>query len=385
MLAVEKSIKDQMIELVDLQKLENTLSFLSPERFKTLSLKWHLDKWATNKQHLFTLLGNKLKVESPVESTLPRATIRELFNTFVVETELYEQSKFKLLYYFLNRLDVDEVASNTLSNNYEMFDTVFKKGMKVSRVIAKLVNKDYVHDIQTKYSMFLQKLKSRGMAVISIDPIDYITMSVNKSGWRSCHALDGEYRAGTLAYLIDKSTMISYVKTSEDITISDECLPYSNKIWRQVVVVNKALDFAIQSRQYPSEVINNSNTISDMLKACFLQTGMQDCTWERQPVAKLCSFVDDGEYYDDRLWYNDILSESFNYGTIVYNTKFSDLDGLYSNTDNAIIGGMVRCVEDSDTWLANCGYLSDRNYRDDREDEYYDEDDYEDDDDNREW
>lgn len=384
-LVVDKSIKDQMLELVDLKKLENTLRRLSPESFSKVSLSWHIDRWATRKQHLFKLLGNKLKVEQTVDAALPRSTIRELYSQFDREVGLSDQKKYCILNHFLDMIEIDEISSNTLSNNYDIFGTVFKRNMKVSRIIAKLVHKDYVHEIQTKYSMFLQKLKARGTAVISIDPVDYITMSVNKSGWRSCHALDGEYRTGTLAYMVDKSTMISYVKTSEDIAL-DDCIPFSNKIWRQVVVANKALDFAIQSRQYPTEIPSNSDTISNMLLQQLEQTRGEKFKIERASAHRLSSHVEDGEYEDDKLWYNDILSESFSYGTITYMDKFADTDELYRDTDNAIIGGNVQCVEASGMWLRNSGYLSDSNYCDDREDDWEDDwDNDNDDEDNREW
>lgn len=40
----------------------------------------------------------------------------------------------------------------------------------------------------------------------------FLTSSVNTYNWRSCHALDGEYRAGNLSYMADNVTFMCYIK-----------------------------------------------------------------------------------------------------------------------------------------------------------------------------
>lgn len=382
-----KSITETMIDLVDQTKLENTLKYLASESFNNsnFSLSWHLKKWAIAKQHIFVMLGNKLKVESPVDSVLSRNTILEMFRSFSQEY-IEDNRKFDLVLFFLSRLDIEEIALNTLKESRTLFDTEFKSGMKVSRILAKLVNKEYAHDLQTQYSMFLQKLKAKGKAVISIDPIDYITMSVNKSGWRSCHALDGEYRTGTLAYMIDPSTTINYVKTSEDVTINEQCLPYSNKVWRQISLISVKDSFVIQGRQYPGDMPNNEETISKMF-IDLLQNINPTVKYktERARSGKMDMLIIDGDYANERLWYNDFSAEAFSSGNVVL-PEDTDFDWLCSNASQLTLGASVKCVESSDH-LEDPGCLSMINYHDNREDDYYDDDDYDNDDDNdnREW
>lgn len=384
MLTLEsKSIVETMIEMVDKTKLENTLKRIAAESFgKNLDLSWHLKKWANAKQHIFTLLGNKLKAEQSVDSVLSRSAILDLFRRFSSET-LEDNRKYDLALYFLSRLDVEEIASNTLNCNRNMFDTEFKVGMKVSRILGKLVNKEYAHELQTQYSMFLQKLKAKGKAVISIDPIDYLTMSENKTGWRSCHALDGEYRAGTLAYMIDPCTTITYVKTSEDILHADTCLPYSNKTWRQIALVATDNSYAVQGRQYPGEMLNNEATISNMFASLFQQANNKKYNIERVRCGRLDSIIHDGDYANERLWYNDFSAEAFNAGNVLL-PEDVDFDYLENNFPPLTLGANVRCVESCD-YLEDPAYLSAVNYHDnheDYEDDWEEEDDSED---NREW
>jgi hypothetical protein len=48
------------------------------------------------------------------------------------------------------------------------------------------------------------------MAILSVHPCDYLTMSVGSS-WRSCHSIvDGEWIAGTLSYMCDPVSMVLY-------------------------------------------------------------------------------------------------------------------------------------------------------------------------------
>lgn len=362
-----------MISLVDLKKLENTLEKLSEESFYKVDLSWHIDRWAKSKQHMFLLFGNKLKVEQEVDAILPESAVTEMLRVFIYENNIDSKVEFLLINYLLESIKTSDVITNCLSGDIELFGTTFKKGMKISRIFAKLVSKELCHDIQTKYSMFIQKLKSKGKAVISIDPIDYITMSENKNGWRSCHALDGEYRAGTLAYMVDTPTAISYVKTSEDITRSDDTLPYANKIWRQIVLVDKDTTFSIQARQYPGTVIANAETVSSMLKELFQTIKGESYRVTKTEVSVLERFVDNYDCVDERLWYNDITSGAFESGNVVHVADQS-VSSVCSNSSYVTVGSNVRCVEDNDLWLRNSAYLSRSNADDNYEDDY---DDYE--------
>lgn len=364
---IKLSTIEQMISLVDLKKLEDTLEYLAEENFGSVDLSWHIERWARNKEHIFKLLGNKLKADQEVENTLTTSAIHELFTEFAQET-LEDRHCFVIAKYFLNGIEVEDIANNTLRQSVTILGTEFKSGMKISRILGQLVHKDYAHEIQTKYSMFLQKLKAKGRAVISIDPIDYLTMSANRSGWRSCHALDGEYRTGTLAYMIDPSTTICYVKTAQDIVVPTTRNPspylnYSNKTWRQIALVDSSI--AIQGRQYPSTSDNNATTISNMFVELFKQSTGKEYCFTTTSRSVLNRYIDDGEYCDERLWYNDFAADTFDKGNIVHEVEL-DLEEL---SMTMVLGGKVRSV-DGLQWLSNSAYLSENNYEDSHDDDW---------------
>lgn len=92
-----------------------------------------------------------------------------------------------------------------------------------------------------------------GILCFSVHPLDFLTLSENHSNWRSCHALDGEYRAGNLSYMVDKSTFICYVRSTAKASTPN--LPdsevWNNKKWRMLIYMSDNWDFMVAGRQYP--------------------------------------------------------------------------------------------------------------------------------------
>ena len=194
--------------------------------------------------------------------------------------------------------------------------------MKVSKALTKLCLPEYAHDITTKHSMAVQQMTTKGKLVLSIDPCDYITMSSNNSGWRSCHRLNGgEYRTGPLAYLRDGSTVICYMESSKpcEITVGGKEYSHSNKTWRQIAMVSPNLDFSIQERQYPNENTINANEVAKAFKELFEQYHNEKFKVESHSVDTLNDLHIDyaNEYEEHRYFYNDISNEMFSEGDVV--------------------------------------------------------------------
>ena len=101
------------------------------------------------------------------------------------------------------------------------------KGQKMSRVVNKLLtyvgfNKlpDYNREF-AKYADALNPLQITRHTVLSVNPLDYLTMSFGNS-WASCHTIDkenkrnmpnsyeGMYSSGTVSYMLDKPSMVFY-------------------------------------------------------------------------------------------------------------------------------------------------------------------------------
>lgn len=107
--------------------------------------------------------------------------------------------------------------------------------------------------IQQEYSMILQEVKVTGTLVLSIHPLDYLSASENTYNWRSCHALDGDYRAGNLNYMIDQSTVVCYLKGLNETKLPrfPESVPWNSKKWRMLLFFSRNYGTVFAGRQYP--------------------------------------------------------------------------------------------------------------------------------------
>ena len=170
--------------------------------------KEYLKQWAKAKYRLYKLLGNKLKVEKDVEVE------PELSYFATAKDEL--KAKFPLLRPVFENMSAKILRDNEIKIS-EIFDEVFLDkrvsiGMSFTKFIA-LYNCD---ELNVEVSKIYQ---NKGIAhlTISIDPNDYLTVSINSSGWRSCHNfIDGEWRNAGLSYMVDDVSMVSY-KSNGDV------------------------------------------------------------------------------------------------------------------------------------------------------------------------
>lgn len=128
-------------------------------------------------------------------------------------------------------------------------------GMKMSRAVNKLCtylgyNKhpDYNREF-AKYADSLSPLKITRHTVLSINPIDYLTMSIGNS-WSSCHTINknngGCYSSGTVSYMLDGSSMVFY---TVDAGYNGNEYFNQPKITRQMFYYGE--EKLVQSRLYP--------------------------------------------------------------------------------------------------------------------------------------
>jgi hypothetical protein len=384
----------------EVEELKHIINSYADESCDDIDLVSHLTKWQKNKQHIFELFGNKLKIEREVECSLSDYQIHEKLRDFRYQNT-QGKKPYLIVDIFLQGLSASEILSNTIETDRTIFDAKFKKGMKISRVLGKITPKKYADTIQTLYSQLVQNFKVKGVAVVSIDPKDYLTMSVNNSGWRSCHSLDGEYRAGILAYMMDKVTAIAYVRTNKLVTQTSSITgeinySFSDKLWRQVVYIEKNNLYSVQSREYPGKNANNRMTISSMLADAFHDIHGELFKSERVETKEVsASVVTNSRVWSDRLWYNDLTSHSTDRVNVVFpdsyedyqsfwdchfDTSYDDEDNGSTNTPKIIVGvEKVQCLCGCGNYLENSGYLFyENNYDeyDDYDEEYDEEEDW---------
>ena len=204
-----------------------------------------------------------------------------------VKIELDAQEKKRRLLAFINHIDEDYNAYNLAgfldSNMDSFYDNRVEKlpafmyqynwetdelgdlkeqyksikvGMKLLRSF-KYFNHDLsdemIDQIQTEASMLIQENSLEGDLWLSVHPLDYLSSSENTYNWRSCHALDGDYRCGNLSYMSDRSTVICYLSTGDDKKLPrfPDSVPWNSKKWRMLLHFSDNWDMIFAGRQYP--------------------------------------------------------------------------------------------------------------------------------------
>ena len=127
---------------------------------------------------------------------------------------------------------------------------LLKCGTKTSRAFNKVCNyygvdqfKQY-NKLFAQYADLVSDLSRKMRFVISLNPLDYLTMSHGVS-WQSCHNIrNGGWKGGTLSYMLDTTSIITFVIDNTEGPI--HTIP---KYYRQMYHYENSL--FIQNRLYP--------------------------------------------------------------------------------------------------------------------------------------
>lgn len=199
-----------------------------------------IEKWYENKKYFIDLFNGETRVQfNEDEFCLDETGKMNCFNDFVenlvsegLNWQSYEAiSAYAFLYinkgsFFDNKVSV---IPESLKNQSKI-----RIGDKLNKSLKFFYrNKEELIRAQNLVSQYIQKNKVKGKLYLSVDPVDFLLASENNENWRSCHALDGEFRSGNLSYMCDSSTIIAFVSNGEKQTLAmlpDHMESYSKKL-----------------------------------------------------------------------------------------------------------------------------------------------------------
>jgi len=304
----DPAIIAEMKQLVDKKRLKTLLSISASyeNNIHIVSdsiVEKYLDIWAYAKYEYFILFGKQLRVEQQVEVDMDEQAIKLLIKELVNEFPIYG--------YAIEQFNYSEYLENVIKYNHDIYrfsKNIYKRGMKLSKFFSSFFN-DNNFDIAL--SKVMQNKKAVHNVYASIDPYDYLTMSLNQHDWDSCHRItDGCYGTGPLSYMLDDATMIAYRENGKEYQYNYYNLKFkgNSKSWRQCIYFDKASCSMIFGRQYP-------NQINDITKA--IRVHLEDIVAEaiKAPnnIWRVLNNSMDGIYEDDcSLHYSDV-DEGYDY------------------------------------------------------------------------
>lgn len=226
-----------------------------------------MENWLRAKSSFIDAFGGKLIWEYPfpytftLDETEKDYKIDELINYI---EDKYDNPDLKSFIDFNKPTFYDNrVYSNVIHNGKKI-----PEGMKLLKAFKYFVpGERALDDIQTRASQIIQENKITGTLCFSVHPLDYLSSSENTYNWRSCHALDGEYRAGNLSYMQDSSTIVCYLRGANNVKLPlfPEDVPWNNKKWRVLMHISEDKDIIFSGRQYPFISSDALNTVRKCL------------------------------------------------------------------------------------------------------------------------
>ena len=206
------------------------------------------------------------------------------FNSRIISRLAYENySKEQSFLYNLIYENPHMIATEEDVKFAEMYlkhlDFKVFAGQKISKVVNKFCKRKGIHKLPnygrkfSKFSDDINELDIKRHTIISINPIDYLTMSFGNS-WKSCHTIDklndrhidgqdagGCYSGGTLSYMLDGASIVYYTVDSKYNGTDFEFQPKVNRC-----MFHLGEDKLIQGRVYPQSN-DGDQTIYEEIRA----------------------------------------------------------------------------------------------------------------------
>ena len=311
-------------------------------------LRHVLRVWDEEKQHhLYTLFGQQLILRKPISfersEEEARNELEDYLSNYTKPIPYFMEQMRKLRwedsfqtdneasydddYYYLTSYDtlVDKVWTGktfSIYNSKKDKSIVIQEGMKLSRAyrkIANLYDLDGYEEFNLEYSRFLNQDHIIGELVISIHPMDYMTMSDNACDWQSCMNWPdtGEYCQGTVEMMNSNCVIVAYLEASHKFYPVSTLDTWSNKKWRQLFIANEFVITGV--KPYPYSNCNITKAALDWIH----ELAVANCGYEY--------YAEPGIYNNKRCEvkdeFNDIHKYEIQFGTDMMYCDFNSRNG----------------------------------------------------------
>ncbi len=383
---LEDEIIQEMISKVDTSNMKRILSAsLKLNAKKITGVDDIVKEWAIAKKDLYLLLNRNLKITVEKELDLNSAEKNMKFK------ELMQQFPGEL-FLACTSTDIDFVVENQINANSNMFRFVkernseIKPGISLTTFMHKVFNNK---ELDTELSKFFESTKTKGYITVSIDPVDYMLMSMNNSDWHSCQSLCkskvgisiGEYSAGVFSYMCDKTSLISFRHSkneTENIVINNTKIKGLNKNWRQMIYIDLEHKFFVCSREYPNKNEPTAKFVREEVEELISKRFGIDNNWKATTEKYLGDVVVNtpapGHEFDYELHYNDMYHDF--HGRMVYQTRLSDYEDFKIEIGSFPICPICGREQLKDHGFPFCNICRKENIVSHYDDEDYDDDDY---------
>lgn len=369
-----------------------------------------LNEWNKNKKTLYKALGRNLRVKIPIEMEKTDVDFdKELSEVYHQIFPPYRQSyaayssaieraesKVKLneklclvddLILFLQKLRdnrkicLDDIVCVGWLFNYDnirygyikslprftankycfKFDNremTIEPGQKIIKTIQKVLNfygynmsNGLFEEFRNKVSNITTSSNIKSNLVLSIHPIDYMTMSDNNCGWSSCMSWtnNGTYSNGTIEMMNSNMIIVAYLESDNPFIVNNHVIP--NKSWRTLLYVHK--NILVTGKSYPYHNSELDKKVLEELYKLVNKNLKWDYKYKEQEYKDLYSYLPNKEDQINNLWVSKKQIVIIT-GHAMYNDLLEDKDSVYFCYRNIPKKGMVLNASGKNTCLI-CG------------------------------
>jgi len=344
-------------------------------------------RWYDQKEDFIKFFGDRLIYEAGhVEVDIEPQERRQKVDEFL-DQQYGLISQYPGLYDFIKQ-NADNFFSNVTIEQFSEHNITIPSGSKISKAFKMFVEDPYRLDaLQTAASRLIQSGKIKGMLCFSVHPLDYLSSSENTFNWRSCHSLDGQYRAGNLSYMLDSCTICCYIKSEHKqvkLPRFPDSVPWNNKKWRMLLFCSENRDALFAGRQYPFF----SKELMDIVleKYAALDNHTEDywghteqCTWSswhHKYLTNLSMFGEDEFNLPDRYVFingidkmEDVVEDapkSLHYNDLLYSTIYTKPYYAWRKSwrsrfgelhPHFLVGSRVRCLCCGENYISEHGVM----------------------------
>lgn len=205
------------VNIPDFTKCIAQFAGLEIEKVSDDSIKNYLQTWARNKFKFYEMLGNKLRYDTVIKYKEENKDSVNCFEEISLNFPIYALWLDSFKFSRANKIERRELDYNTkqiiqrVIPNFNIdcgcsITHFFKKYLKAPDELITAIGKIWENEEIT------------GNYTVSIDPVDMMLASENPYNWRSCYRLETQqdsHADGCLAAILDDSSLITYVWTSE--------------------------------------------------------------------------------------------------------------------------------------------------------------------------
>ena len=253
------------------------LSLVNQDIFKECALSFYstnidsveksLNTWSIEKERLFFMFGNRLKFS--VDMVLPNDFF---YSTVFNATQKNGDFRAKIICNLEIRSDdiakvysicsTAALTNGIIQKNEEFVSEDGKvlkipSGMKTMKAIRKIIEFFNGYDMMDDFVQFRDAVSVARTFVgkevsitFSIDPVDFLIMSENKSGWQTCYSKGGSHHQSPIGWMNSPYAVLAYIEdksSNSKMTLNDHMLPNMN--WREIFLVGE--EFIVSGISYP--------------------------------------------------------------------------------------------------------------------------------------